>query len=43
MDLGFGDLHVAFVVEVFFVFLHVDSEALGFFDEVSEVFWHGGF
>jgi hypothetical protein len=30
-------------VEVFFVFLHVDGEALCFFDEVSEVFWHGGF
>ena len=41
MDLGFDDLHVAFVVEVFFVFIHVNGKALGFFHEVSEVFWHG--
>ena len=40
VDLGFDDLHVAFVVEVFFVFVHVDGEALGFFHEVGEVFRH---
>ncbi len=31
MDACFDDLHVAFVVEVFFVLVHVDCEALGFF------------
>ena len=40
VDLGFDDLHVAFVVEVFLVFVHVDGEALSFFHEVSEVLWH---
>ena len=34
VDAGFDDLHVAFVVEVFFVFIHVDCEALCFFHEV---------
>lgn len=40
VDLGFDDLHVTFVVEVFFIFIHVNSEALGFSHEVSEIFWH---
>ena len=35
MDVGFDDLHVAFVVEVFLVLAHVDGEALGFFHEVG--------
>ena len=30
VDLGFNYLHIAFVVEVFLVFVHVDGEALGF-------------
>ncbi len=42
VDFCFEEDHVAFVVGVFLVFVHVDCHALGFFDEVCEVFWHGG-
>ena len=40
MDLRLDDLHVAFVVEVFFVFVQMDGEAVGFFHEVGKVFRH---
>ena len=41
VNLCFDDLHVTFVVEVFLVFVHVNSEALGFFHQVGKVFRHG--
>jgi hypothetical protein len=41
VDSGFDDLHVALVVEVFLVFVHVYGEALSFLHEVGEVFRHG--
>ncbi len=34
VDTGFDDLHVAFVVKVFFVFVHVDSHRLCLSHEV---------
>jgi len=40
VDLGFEENHVALVVGVFFVFLHVNCHALCFLHEVAEVFRH---
>jgi len=41
VDLCFDDLHVTFIVKIFFVFVHVNSEALRFFHEIGEIFRHG--
>ena len=42
VDFCFKQDHVAFVVGVFLVFLHVNCHAFGFSHEVCEVFWHCG-